>query len=64
MDLLIILYYVTKLESNNSEEDIKDMDYKLRGTGGERNLYYPNQRDLSNLVKDFNLTKSNAESLL
>ncbi|XP_076340071.1 uncharacterized protein LOC143240821 [Tachypleus tridentatus] len=52
-------------ESNKSEEevDVEDPDYNFRGTAGERNLYYPNQRDLNDLIRDLGLTKSNAKLL-
>ncbi|XP_076359791.1 uncharacterized protein LOC143252067 [Tachypleus tridentatus] len=50
-------------ESNKSEEevDVEDPDYNFRGAAGERNPYYPNQRDINDLIRDFGLTKSNAE---
>ncbi|XP_076350916.1 uncharacterized protein LOC143247160 [Tachypleus tridentatus] len=51
-------------ESRISEEvDLEDPDYTFRGAAGERNPYYPNQRDLSDFIRYFGLTKSNAELL-
>ncbi|XP_076318645.1 uncharacterized protein LOC143229774 [Tachypleus tridentatus] len=52
-------------ESNKleEEEDVEDPDYNFRGEAGERNPYYPNQRDLNDLISDLGLTKSNAELL-
>ncbi|XP_076335173.1 uncharacterized protein LOC143238649 [Tachypleus tridentatus] len=51
-------------ESSKSEEevDVEDPGYNFRGAPGERNPYYPNQRDLSDLIRDLGLTKSNAET--
>ncbi|XP_076340350.1 uncharacterized protein LOC143240947 [Tachypleus tridentatus] len=52
-------------ESSKSEDevDVEDPDYKFIGAAGERNPYYPNQRDLNDLIRDFGLTKSNAETI-
>ncbi|XP_076327726.1 uncharacterized protein LOC143234326 isoform X1 [Tachypleus tridentatus] len=52
-------------ESNKSEEDVdvEDPDYNFRGAAGERNPYYPNQRDPNDLIRGLCLTKSNAELL-
>ncbi|XP_076368621.1 uncharacterized protein LOC143255990 [Tachypleus tridentatus] len=52
-------------ESSRSEEevDIKDSDYNFRDAASERNPYYPNQRDLNDLIRDLDLTKLNAELL-
>ncbi|XP_076327315.1 uncharacterized protein LOC143234118 [Tachypleus tridentatus] len=52
-------------ESSKSEEevDVEDSDYNFRGAAGERNPYYPNQRDLNDLIRDLGLTKSNAETI-
>ncbi|XP_076372132.1 uncharacterized protein LOC143257405 [Tachypleus tridentatus] len=38
-------------ESSKSEEevDVEDPDYNFRGAAGERNPYYPNQRDYLSL---------------
>ncbi|XP_076321171.1 uncharacterized protein LOC143230837 isoform X1 [Tachypleus tridentatus] len=52
-------------ESSKSEEevDVEDTDYNFRCAAGERNPYYPNQRDLNDLIRDLGLTKSNAETI-
>ncbi|XP_076361754.1 uncharacterized protein LOC143252858 isoform X2 [Tachypleus tridentatus] len=52
-------------ESSKSEEevDVEDPDYNFRGAAGERNTYYPNQRDLNDLIRDLGLTKLDAELL-
>ncbi|XP_076314792.1 uncharacterized protein LOC143227178 [Tachypleus tridentatus] len=52
-------------ESNKSEEEVnvEDPHYKLSSAAGEKNLYYPNKRDLNDLIRDLGLTKSNAELL-
>ena len=48
---------------SESEEDIVDPDDNFRGGTEERNPYYPNQKDLNDLIRDLGLTKSNAELL-
>ncbi|XP_058873513.1 uncharacterized protein LOC131724780 [Acipenser ruthenus] len=48
---------------SESEEDVVDPDDNFRGGAEERNPYYPNQKDLNNLIRDLGLTKSNAELL-
>ncbi|XP_076374218.1 uncharacterized protein LOC143258688 [Tachypleus tridentatus] len=52
-------------ESSKSEEevDVEEPDYNFRGAAGERNPYYPNQRDLNDLIRDLGLTKWNAETI-
>ncbi|XP_076365832.1 uncharacterized protein LOC143254555 [Tachypleus tridentatus] len=52
-------------ESSKSEEevDVEDPDYNFRDAAGDKNPYYPNQRDLNDLIRDLGLTKSNAELL-
>ncbi|XP_076308857.1 uncharacterized protein LOC143224350 [Tachypleus tridentatus] len=52
-----------KHPSSEEEVHVEDPDYNLRGAAGEINPYYPNQRDLNNLIRDFGLTKLNAEFL-
>jgi hypothetical protein len=47
---------------SESEED-GDPNYNLRDGAQERNPYYPNQKDLNDLIRDLDLTKSNAELL-
>ncbi|XP_076329323.1 uncharacterized protein LOC143235242 [Tachypleus tridentatus] len=46
-------------ESSKSEEevDIEGPDYNFRGADGESNPYYPDQRDLNDLIRDLGLTK-------
>ncbi|XP_061421547.1 uncharacterized protein LOC133350810 [Lethenteron reissneri] len=48
---------------SESEEAVVDPDGNFRGGAEERNPYYPNKKDLNDLIKDFGLTKSNAELL-
>src|SRR3954465_15968551 len=48
---------------SDSEESIVDPDENFRGRAEERNPYYLNQKDLSDLIRDLGLTKSNAELL-
>ncbi|XP_058879386.1 uncharacterized protein LOC131736994 [Acipenser ruthenus] len=48
---------------SESEEDVVDPDDNFRGGAEERIPYYPNQKDLNNLIRDLGLTKSNAELL-
>jgi hypothetical protein len=48
---------------SDSEESIVDPDDNFRGRAEERNPYYPNQKDLNDLIRDLGLTKSNAELL-
>ncbi|XP_076361827.1 uncharacterized protein LOC143252893 [Tachypleus tridentatus] len=52
-------------ESSKSKEevDVEDPDYNFRGAACERHPYYPNQRDLNDLIRDPGLRKSNAELL-
>ncbi|XP_076310080.1 uncharacterized protein LOC143225124 [Tachypleus tridentatus] len=52
-------------ESSKSKEevDVEDRDNSFRGAAGERNPYYPNQRDLNDLIRDLGLTKSNAKTI-
>ena len=51
-------------DSDSSEEEQSgDPDFNSEETVGERNPYYPNQRDLNDLIRDLGLTKSNAELL-
>ncbi|XP_061410987.1 uncharacterized protein LOC133344802 isoform X2 [Lethenteron reissneri] len=48
---------------SESEEDVVDPDDNFRGGAEERNPYFPNQKDLNDLIRDLGLTKSNAELL-
>ncbi|XP_076338945.1 uncharacterized protein LOC143240419 [Tachypleus tridentatus] len=52
-------------ESSKSKEevDVEDPDYNFRGVVGERNPYYPNQRDLNDLIRDLGLAKLNAKTI-
>ncbi|XP_076367630.1 uncharacterized protein LOC143255614 [Tachypleus tridentatus] len=52
-----------KQSSSEEEIDIEDPDYNFRCAAGERNPYYPNQRDLNDLVRDIGQTKSNAKTI-
>src|SRR5271163_2951357 len=48
---------------SDSEEDIADPDYNFTDAAEERKPYFPNQKDLNDLIRDLGLTKSNAELL-
>ena len=48
---------------SNSEEDIGDPDYDFTDAVEERRPYFPNQKDVNDLIRDLGLTKSNAELL-
>jgi hypothetical protein len=52
-------------ESNKleSEEDVVDQDDNFSSGAEERNPYYPNQKDLNDLIRELGLTKSNAKLL-
>ncbi|XP_076342775.1 uncharacterized protein LOC143243358 [Tachypleus tridentatus] len=52
-------------ENSKSEEevDVENPDYNFRGSSGERNPYYPNQRDLNDLIRDLGLTESNVKTI-
>ena len=46
-----------------SEENIGDTDYGFTDAVEERRPYFPNQKDIDDLIRDLGLTKSNAELL-
>ena len=48
---------------SDSEEDIEDPDYDFTDVVEERRSYFPNQKDINDLIRDLGLTKSNAELL-
>jgi hypothetical protein len=48
---------------SESEEGVIDPDDNFRGGDDETNRYYPNQKDLNDLIRDLGLTKSNGELL-
>ena len=52
-------------DSSNSysEENIGDTDYGFTDAVEERRPYFPNQKDINDLIRDLGLTKSNAELL-
>jgi hypothetical protein len=52
-------------DSSKSEsmEDAVDTNNNFRAGNDERNPYYPNQKDLNNLIRDLGLIKSNGELL-
>ena len=50
-------------ESTADKNDIKIDDYVLNFNLEEKKPYYPNQKHLNDLIRDFGLTKSNAELL-
>ncbi|XP_076361237.1 uncharacterized protein LOC143252648 [Tachypleus tridentatus] len=52
-----------KQSSSEEEVDVEDPDYNFRGAAGERNPYYPNQKDLDTLIRDLGLAKSNAKTI-
>ena len=50
-------------ESTTDENDITIDDYVLNSNLEEKKPYYPNQKDLNDLIRELSLTKSNAELL-
>ena len=50
-------------ESATDEDDITIDDYVLNSNLKKKKPYYPNQKDLNDLIRDLGLTKSNAELL-
>ena len=48
---------------SDSEEDIGDPNYGFKDAFEERRPYFPNQKDINDLISDLGLTKSNAELL-
>ena len=50
-------------ESTTDEDDITIDDYVLNSNLEEKKPYYPNLKDLNDLIRDLGLTKSNAELL-
>ncbi|XP_076352880.1 uncharacterized protein LOC143248412 [Tachypleus tridentatus] len=50
-------------ESSKSEKkvDTEDPDYNFKRAAGERNPYYPNQRNLNDFIRYLGLTKSNSK---
>ena len=50
-------------ESTTDEDDITIDDYVLNSNLEEKKTYYPNLKDLNDLIRDLGFTKSNAESL-
>ena len=50
-------------ESATDEDDITIDDYILNSNLEEKIPYYPNQKDLNDLIRDLGLTKSNTELL-
>ena len=44
-------------------KEVEEVDSEFSGFTGERKPYYPNQRDLDDLISDLGLTKSKAELL-
>ena len=48
---------------SDSEEDIGDPDYGFADAVEDRRPYFPNHKDINNLIRDLSLTKSNAEVL-
>lgn len=49
---------------SDSEADTGDMDYDSADEVGDRKPYFPNQKDVNDLIRDLGLTKSNAELLI
>ncbi|KAL6458377.1 hypothetical protein MHYP_G00336070 [Metynnis hypsauchen] len=47
---------------SDTQEDVEDHDFSSCADE-ERKPYYPNQKDLNDLIRDLGLTKSNAELL-
>ena len=50
-------------KSSTDEDDITIIGYVLNSNLEEKKPYYPNQKDLNDLIGDLGLTKSNAEFL-
>uniref|UniRef100_A0A2D4MJ27 Uncharacterized protein n=1 Tax=Micrurus spixii TaxID=129469 RepID=A0A2D4MJ27_9SAUR len=48
---------------SGSEEDIADTDFNFSDAAEERKPYFPNQKDLKDLIRDIGLTNSYAEPL-
>ena len=48
---------------SDSGQDIGDPDYGFSDAVEERRPYFPNQKDINDLIRDLGLTKSNAELL-
>ena len=46
-----------------SEEEVEEEDPDYKGGAEDRNPYYPNQKDINDLIRDLGLTKSNGELL-
>ncbi|XP_076331325.1 uncharacterized protein LOC143236739 [Tachypleus tridentatus] len=63
LKLLALTLPERKQPSSEEQVDVVDPDYNFRGAAGERNPYYPNQRDLNDLIRDLSLTKLNTELL-
>ncbi|XP_073493971.1 uncharacterized protein [Phyllobates terribilis] len=53
-----------KSSKSDSEEDIGDQDYVFTDAVEERRPYFPNQKNVNDLIRDLRLTKSNAELLI
>lgn len=49
--------------SSESEEDFEEPNDSAEGGTNKKKPYYPNQKDLNDLIRDLGLTKSNAELL-
>lgn len=49
---------------SDSEADTGDMDYDSADEVWDRKPYFPNQKDVNDLIRDLGLTKSNAELLI
>ena len=54
---------VSANESTTDEDDMTIDDYVLNSNLEEKKPYYPNQKDLHDLIRNLGLTKSNAELL-
>ena len=54
---------VSAYESTTDEDDITIDDYVLNSNLEEKKLYYSNQKDFNDLIRDLGLTKFNAELL-
>ncbi|XP_073532727.1 uncharacterized protein [Phyllobates terribilis] len=52
-----------KSSKSDSEEANADQDYVFTDAVEERRPYFPNQKDVNDLIRDLRLTKSNAELL-
>src|SRR6218665_714740 len=54
----------TVASKSDREDDIGNPDYAFTDAVEKRKPYFPNQKDVKDLIRDLGLTKSNAELLI